>query len=624
MYIRKSTRTVKGIKYINYILVESVRTPSGPRQKSVCSLGDLSPRPKEDWLRLARKIEDALVGQESFIKADDPEVDEIVRKVKDRQKQESRKYKDSHISTRADSNSKEDDLIAVHADRVRTEEHREAGPVHVGLEFWKRLEIDRILLDVGLDERCRTLTSAMALARLIDPCSEHAMPNWIRTTAMADLLGVDFDGLSHHSLYRNMDKLYEKRAEIESKLVERERDLFHLDTTIFFYDLTSTYFEGQAMANPKAKRGYSRDQRPDCKQVVVGLVVNRDGFPQAHEVFEGNLQDRKSLGAMLDLLNARVGLKAGQTVVVDRGMAYAENLEEIRARGLHYLVASRQSERDQWLSKYEEAEGFEPVLRETSPQNPCQKKSRVEVKRMRQGEETHVLCVSEGRTEKDRAIREKQEGRLLKDMEKLSKRIEEGRLSDVGKIGEAIGRLKERYPRVARYYYIAYDAETKRLKYSENKEKKNTAEKLDGGYLLKTDRDDLDAEEAWRIYILLTRAEHAFRDMKSPLAERPVFHHIERRVDTHIFLCVLAYHLLVSIEKTLLDQGVHTSWGTVKETLKTHQVCTVVLPTDDGSVLRIRKGSTPEEPHKELYGLLKVPMEVMKPKKTWKPAELEM
>jgi transposase len=337
----------------------------------------------------------------------------------------------------------------------------------------------------------------------------------------------------------------------------------------------------------------------------------------AHEVFEGRRQDRTTLGEMLDRLGERVGLSPGQTVVVDRGMAFEENLEEIRSRDLHYLVASRQPERDQWLAEYEGVEGFEEVRRSPSPRNPCQKKTKIWVKKASGDGETHVLCISEERIEKDRAIREKHEERLLRDLEKLAKRIALGRLVNEKPIWEAIGRLKERYPRVARYYRIEYDRQLKQLRYEENEEKKWKAEKLDGAYLLKTDRPDFTADEVWRIYSLLTRVESAFRAMKSPLAERPIFHQLQRRVETHIFLCVLAYHLLVAIENTLLGQGMHTSWATVREMLRTHQIATVVLPTDKGSVLRIRRGSRAEPQHAELYDLLRVPHDIMAPVKTW-------
>jgi transposase len=613
MFIRKATRKYKDRTYTNYLLVESVHTPQGPRQKVLCSLGDLSPRPAEAWLRLAHKVEDALVGQASLLESADAEVAQIVRQVRQRQARRT-------PARRAQPASAADDLVAVRADRVRIERPRTAGPVHVGYEFWKRLGLDEILRGLGFHPRAMQLTCAMTLNRLVHPGSEHAMPDWIRATALEDIVGVDFESLADDALYRNLDRLHPERAAIEAALVERERSLFNLEPTVFFYDLTSTYFEGQALANPKAKRGYSRDKRPDCKQVVVGLVIGREGFPIAHEIFAGNVQDRQTLAHMLDLLAKRVGLAPGTTVVVDRGMAYADNLAEIKARQLHYMIAARQPERDAWLDEFEDAEGFEEVLRKPSPRNPCQKKSTVRVKRRQRDGETFILCTSSERVAKDRAIREKQEGRFLADLAKLQKRIDAGRLVREVAIGEAIGRLKERYPRVARYHLVTFDGQQRRLMHQPEVEKKAKAELLDGGYLLRTDRANLTGPEAWLLYMTLTRAESAFRSMKSPLAERPIFHHLEQRVETHIFLCLLAYHLLVAIETTLLGQGLHTSWATVRETLATHQVVTIVLPTDRHGSLKIRKGSHPEPQHLELYRLLSIPAEMMKPRKTWTPS----
>jgi transposase len=447
--------------------------------------------------------------------------------------------------------------------------------------------------------------------------SEHAMPDWIRETALSDILGTEFDTLVDESLYQNLDRLHCRRAVIEQGLAERERTLFNLDERIYLYDLTSTYFEGQCPHNPQARRGYSRDNRPDCKQVVVGLVLDREGFPKAHEVFDGNRGDRITLDEMLQVLEARTGRTEGATVVVDRGMAFADNLRQIQARGCHYIVASRQGERNEHLDDFEDGAGWEAVIREPSPTHPAQKKIAVVVKRTVVGEQVHILCKSEGREEKDRAIREKHEQRLLGDLKKLNKRVATGKLKDEAKVHQAIGRLKERYPRVARYYEVGYEASPASISWEENAEKKQTAKQLDGGYLLKTDRQDLSEEEIWRTYMLLTRVEAAFRAMKSPLAERPIFHHLEHRVQAHIFLCVLAYHLLVSVEKMFLDAGVHPSWGTLRQTLGTHQVMTVVLPASNGDVLRIRKGSTPEPQHKAIYETLRMPWDVMKPVKRW-------
>ena len=280
-------------------------------------------------------------------------------------------------------------------------------------------------------------------------------------------------------------------------------------------------------------------------------------------------------------------------------------------------MASRQGERNKYLADFEDGAGWAEIIRQPSPTNPYQKKSRVFIKKRFAGDEVHLLCQSAGRQEKDRAIREKQESRLLKDLQKLSGRVGNGKLKKESSIHEAIGRLKERYPRVARYYDISYDSQAPGLTWKADEDRKEKAKNLDGSYLLKTDRQDISDEEIWRIYILLTRVESAFRAMKSPLSERPIFHHLEHRVQTHIFLCVLAYHLLIAIEKMFLDAGVHTSWGTVREELKTHQVVTVILPASNGDRLKIRQGSTPEEAHRQIYQTLGLSAEILRPVKTW-------
>jgi transposase len=615
MYIRKSSRAYNGKTYTNYVLVESVVTPKGPRQKTICSLGDLSPRPREEWLKLARKIEDALVGQDDLLGRDDTEVAEMVARV--RAQRTNREHAQAEPSA-SPPRTRAGAPIEVDPSRVTTEQHREAGPVHVGHQFWQRLGLDQILGDCGLSDATCRLACAMTLNRLIAPVSEHAMPAWIRRSALSDIFGVSFEALEEDPLYQVLDKLHPHRAAIETALIERERSLFNLDQTIYLYDLTSTYFEGACADNPKAKLGHSRDHRSDCKQLVIGLVLNRDGFALTHEIFAGNTRDHLTLGTMIDRLRQRVELKEGATVVVDRGMAFDSNLAEIKARKLHYIVASRQPERDRWLAEFEDTDGFTPVLRQPSPLNPAQKKTTIEVKICADPDAlTYVLCRSQQRIAKDRAIRAKQEARLLTDIEKLSLRVANKQLVKAEKINQAIGRLLERYPRVARYYRLSHDEKTATLVSTFDADKHLTAEKLDGCYLLKTDRKDLTADEIWRVYTLLTRAEDAFRDMKSPLVIRPIFHHKERRTDSHIFLCLLAYHLLTAIEKTLLDQGIHTSWASLRDALKTHQVCSVVLPTKDGSCLRIRKAATPEPDVQQIYRNLALSPHVITPKHTW-------
>lgn len=605
MFIKRTTKRLKGKTYFNHLLVESVATDKGPRHRVVCSLGSLEPAPPKEWRALARRMEEALDEQQALL------IDKPLAALPEPGREGLRARR-----PRVGADSGEFDL-----EGLEFEQCREAGPVHVGHQMWERLGLDQILSQAGLSDEAQLLSQLMTLNRLIAPRSELAMSEWIRRTALADMVQKDFSALNEDRLYRNLDKLYPRRTAIEAQLVERERTLFGLKETIYLYDLTSTYFEGQALANPKAMRGYSRDKRPDCKQVVVGLVLDSEGFPKAHEVFAGNRPDSTTVAEMLRALEKRTGKVPGATVVVDRGMADSENLAAIRSAGYHYLVAGQQVGRGLYQEQFEAEENWQEIEREPSPRNPSQKKVRVFVKAAQAGEgqqEVIALCWSEGRTQKDRAIRQKQQGRLELELQKLQRRVKKGRLRDSAKIHQAIGRLKERYSRVARYYQIRYVAQEAALLWQEDLSAKARAQELDGTYLLKSSRLDLGHEEMWRTYILLTRVESAFRGMKSPLMERPIFHHLERRVETHIFLCVLAYHLLVCIERAFLDAGIHTSWATLREQLSTHQVLTVRLPSPQRKAsLTIRRDSKPEQVHRKIYKVLRMPERIIKPIQKW-------
>lgn len=605
MFIKRTTKRLKGKTYFNHLLVESVATDKGPRHRVVCSLGSLEPAPPKEWRALARRMEEALDEQQALL------IDKPLAALPEPGREGLRARR-----PRVGADSGEFDL-----EGLEFEQCREAGPVHVGHQMWERLGLDQILSQAGLSDEAQLLSQLMTLNRLIAPRSELAMSEWIRRTALADMVQKDFSALNEDRLYRNLDKLYPRRTAIEAQLVERERTLFGLKETIYLYDLTSTYFEGQALANPKAMRGYSRDKRPDCKQVVVGLVLDSEGFPKAHEVFAGNRPDSTTVAEMLRALEKRTGKVPGATVVVDRGMADSENLAAIRSAGYHYLVAGQQVGRGLYQEQFEAEENWQEIEREPSPRNPSQKKVRVFVKAAQAGEgqqEVIALCWSEGRTQKDRAIRQKQQGRLELELQKLQRRVKKGRLRDSAKIHQAIGRLKERYSRVARYYQISYVAQEAALLWQEDLSAKARAQELDGTYLLKSSRLDLGHEEMWRTYILLTRVESAFRGMKSPLMERPIFHHLERRVETHIFLCVLAYHLLVCIERAFLDAGIHTSWATLREQLSTHQVLTVRLPSPQRKAsLTIRRDSKPEQVHRKIYKVLRMPERIIKPIQKW-------
>lgn len=595
MFIKRATRTINGRKYEHFLLVESYRTEKGPRQKVICSLGNMQPGPPEKWKELAHKLEQALSGQLPIAKNDESLQTLIERAQKGP----------------TESAAEPKGILAVNVEQVRCEDAREAGSVYVGHEMWKQLGIDQILGEAGLSAKEQELAEILTLNRLVEPSSEYATPGWVSRTAIPDLLGEEYDELNYRWLYGNLDKLHEHREFIERGLAQRERTLFNLSSSIYLYDLTSTYFEGNAERNPAAKFGYSRDKRSDCRQVVVGLVLNSDAFPIGHEIFDGNTVDCTTVENMLAALARRTEEAKGLTVVVDRGMSDAENLARIKAAGHHYLVAAKQTERHKWLAEFEEEDGWTEIARGTKPSLKEAEEPGVLIKRFRRDAETFVLCISDGRKEKDKAIREKQDKRLLKDLTALQKRIGKGGLKSAKKVYESIGRLKERYPRVGRYWHIDYDETTEQLQFERDESKREIAEKVDGAYVLRTDRDDLSDQEIWKYYVMLSRVEAAFRNMKSPLAMRPVYHQLQNRVEAHIFVCVLAYHLLIAIETLLKRANIQSSWETIRRQLSTHQVVSTLLPSKTGQVLEIRRDTKPNAVQKQIYEALGIRADII-------------
>jgi len=597
MFLRKKTKKQNGKTYTYYQLVEAYATPKGPRQRVVTSLGDLAPRPREEWLQLVRQVEADLSGQMDFtVEA----VSEEARAVANRVRQKRRRA----------TGVEEEEVVAICIDRVETEKARELGPAYVGVTMWERLGLDKILAECGLSEMEMKRTQFLTMNALCERESEHAMPNWGKRTAVGDLIGLDTETVSESTLYRTLDAVWPHRERIEQALAEREGELFALDNTVILYDLTSTYFEGEMKRNPSAKRGYSRDHRSDCKQVVVGLVLDTEGFVKGHEIFAGNRRDNTTLQEMVALLDQRMGNKKAM-VVMDRGLATQENLKWLQEEKRPYLVATQQGERDKWIDEFLSGE-WEELQRPGPPTQPEKKRCRVEIKREERDGILYVLCRSEGRTEKDAAIRKRFEEQMEVDLEKLRKTIASGRLKQLDKIHERIGRLKERYPRVARYYdiQVVVEQETPRLEWNQKEEQWKQAEELDGTYLLQTNRLDWSTEDVWKTYIMLTHVESAFRHLKSTLNLRPICHHREDRGEAHIFVILLAYHHLHLIEMTLRQNGEYRSWQTIRKELRSHQVNTVVLPASNGDMYMIRKPTVAEKHQRDIYEKLGMDPEV--------------
>lgn len=597
MFIGQLKVSRNGRSYTYHRLLESVRTDKGPRQRLVLSLGTLD-LPKSEWPRLAERIEDLLNYQEQ-IPFGTSDLDQLAAPFAERIRHKQQRRR---AQQKGQGPAKE-----VYPERSSSEHIRELGPEYVAHVFWEHLRYDQLLRRCGFSPRQCRLAEIQVVGRLIAPRSERGTAAWYARTALAELMPGSVASVSKDALYRISDQLCEHRVAIETGLAARERELFALDETIVLYDLSSTYFEGSAARNKKAVHGYSRDNRPDCKQVVVGLVLDGEGFPKAHEVFTGNTKDETSMTQMLDSLDRRSGSIAGwpsqPTVIMDRGLATDENLNLLRARGQHYIVATAQSERHELFPKID-ASRYVPVK--------VNAKGKVVVSgqlRRHQGE-LYVLCHSAARAAKDEAIRQRFEERFEQDADKLKVRVAAGRLKKPEKINQAIGRLLGRYPRVARYYTVQRHTDDEgqaEVRWAKKDAAQQLAEELDGTYLLRTDRTDLTEAEIWKLYVLLARIERSFRYLKSNLGLRPVFHQRTERSDAHIFISLLAYHLLHTIERRLQENGEHRSWPTIRDLLSTHQMVTIVHQCTDGTVLRVRRPSQPELEHRKIYRALRVP-----------------
>ena len=597
MFIGQLKVSRNGRSYTYHRLLESVRTDKGPRQRLVLSLGTLD-LPKSEWPRLAERIEDLLNHQE-LIPFGSCDLDQLAAPFAERirHKQQRRRAQQE-----GQGPAKE-----VYPERSGSEHIRELGPEYVAHVFWERLHCDQLLQRCGFSQRQCRLAEIQVVGRLLAPRSERGTVGWFARTALAELMPGSVASVNKDALYRISDQLYAHRVAIETGLAARERELFALEETIILYDLSSTYFEGIAARNEKAEHGYSRDHRPDCKQVVVGLVLDGEGFPKAHEVFTGNTKDETSLARMLDSLDCRTSGAAGwpsrPTVIMDRGLATDENLELLRKRGEHYIVTTPQSERRELFPEIDRAR-YVPVKVNANG------KVVVSGQLRRHQGELYVLCHSVARASKDRAIRQRFEQRLEQDADKLKVRVAAGRLKKPEKINRALGRLLGRYPRVARYYTLQMHTDEKgqaEVTWARKDAAQQLAEELDGTYLLRTDRTDLAATEVWQLYVLLARIEQSFRYLKSTLGIRPVFHQRTERVDAHIFISLLAYHLLHAIERRLQENGDHRSWPTIRDLLATHQMVTIVHRCTDGTVLRLRRPSQPELEHRKIYRALRIP-----------------
>jgi len=579
MFLRRCERRKGRKRHTYWALVESVRTARGSRQRVVAYLGELSTGQESGWARLARQLDRKDRPQATLF--DPPRCDEPA----------------------------DDEPVLVNLKCVRLERLRDFGDVWLALGLWRMLGLDELLgrlMPVGREDvPWPVVASILAAARFCEPSSElHIEDTWYRRTALEDLVGVASEQVHTDRLYAGLDQLLPHKEAIEGHLKMRLGDLFDLKYDLLLYDVTSTYFEGACLANPMAKRGYSRDSRPDCVQVCIGLVVTTDGMPLGYEVFDGNRGDATTVEEIVEAMEAKYG-RAGRVWVMDRGMVSEANLAFIRARGGSYIVGTPKA----MLRQFEEYL-IDKDWREVQ--------AGVEVKLVPGpgGAETFILARSCDRREKEKAMHERFVGRMEEGLRKLAASASSGRLKEVGEARERLGRLRERYWRASGAFDVTIAPLEKpagkarlSVEWKRNGRWSAWAALSDGCYLLRTNLVETDPATLWKRYIQLTEAEWAFRITKDELAIRPVWHHTAGRVKGHILVCFLAYVMWKTLAAWMRGGGLGDAPRTVVEEFARIKSGDVVLATRTadgrpGKTVRLRCVTAPDEGQKILLSRL--------------------
>jgi len=568
MFLRRNRRVTGGETYEYWTLVESVRTKDGPRQRTVATLGKLPGLNEEarmGWEHI-RDVLDGRLHQRDLLRAD----------------------------------AEPPQWATVDASRARVERLRRFGEVYLGLALWRRLQLDAFFgeaMEPGREEvPWRTMACILVLARFCAPSSELQIADfWYARTALDDLLGVAPEKVNGDRLYRALDALLPHKDALFGHFQKVYGELFGATFDILLYDITSTYFEGRAEGNPQARRGYSRDGRPDCAQVCIALVATPEGLPLAYEVFDGNRTDVTTVDGIVETMREKYGHER-RTWVMDRGMVSEENLDMLREAKAHYLVGTpksllKQFERDLLEKDWERVEPDVEVKLRASPHGE---------------NETFVLCRSRGRIEKERAMREKQRARLEAALKNLEARVnaDSRALRDRSTAERRVGRLFQQYSRAARFFQVNIGEREdpghksgKRLTMAiEQKDgHREWAELSDGYYLLRTNLQDQDAATLWKTYIGLTQIEDTFRISKHDLGLRPLYHQKEERTRAHILVCFLALVMWRTLQQWMHGCGLGTAPRKLLEEMAEIRSLDIVLPTGTATDLRLRTVSKPEQ-----------------------------
>ncbi len=596
MYIRRTnTRSRKsGEAYFTYRLVESARVGKAVKQRTLLNLGRHFELPDAEWPALSLRIEELLHGQILLPHSGFSEHLEALAQRYVAQLIVRKKGDETNIDICApDATERYQEVDLSTLEQIRP---RSVGVEHAAMTMIKELGLNKKLSDIGFTKPQVAAALGNVIGRMAAPASEMATYRWLQNrTALGELIDYDYEGMDLQLLYRSADNLLNHREALEGHLFGTAATLFGITETITLYDLTNTYFEGACVANTKAKRGRSKEKRSDCPLVTLGLVLDVSGFPKRSKMFSGNVSEGSTLKEMLESL----GASPGATVVMDAGIATEDNLIWLTQNNHRYIVVSRKQDRQ-----------FDPdksIEVKTASGVPIQ----VQLVEDTVNKEVLLYCYSPARAEKDKAIDTTKSDKFEVALQKLVVGLTSKRgTKNPAIIHERIGRAKGRYARAAQHYTIdVVKDESKENVISiswTKKPKPGSAASLPGVYCLRTTNMDFNEEQLWKIYTMLTNLESVFRSLKTDLGLRPVHHQIEKRVEGHLFISVLAYYIVHSLRMKLKAEGIIDSWDNIRNTLSSQIRITATLQRRDGRTVHVRKASRPEPQQQKIYSALQL------------------
>lgn len=605
MFIRETSKKDKrtGKKYTSYQLVESIRTAQGPRQKILITIGSEISLDSFEKKDLANRIEQIIFGAPSFLACSD----KIESLAQTYASQVIGRLSHSD-NTQINQDAIPPEFMSIDINSIEKSEPRTVGSEHLMLEMARQLKLPNKLKELGLSATDVAMALGSIIARAVSPDSERATYNWLcNHSGLDELIDFDFKNSSLNKLYQVSDTLLNHKDSLEKHLETIAQSVHGYKSTIALYDLTNTYMEGQAHSNAKAIHGVSKEKRTDCPLVTMGLVMNEHGFLHRTSILPGNASEPNTLEEMIEKLSPHQNLFK-PTIILDAGIATKDNLAWLRANGYTYVVSARQEA---------PSLDYEGELEPVKDRNDLVKA--VLIKSDENSEEKWLYCESEAKAAVATSMKNSFRSRFEIELKKLAEGLTKpkGRKKFI-KVVERLGRLKEKHKRISGCYDITVIPSTDgaiatSLQWKAIDEKMSN--KLKGCYFLRTNLLDKSSQELWQLYNTLRGVEDAFRFMKSSLGLRPVYHQKEHRVDGHLWITILAYHLIQNCLYQLQQQGINNHWQTIRNIMRSRIRVTMQAKTEDGNTLFHRSTTRAEFEQKKIYTALNITPQILKAKK---------